>query len=454
MVCVAVGVAVTLVVTLVPVINLAYANVRLHVALNTAEAVIAALLAYLAIGRFAERRRARDLLLAGAFVAFTAVNLTQSVTGTAAVQHVAVGFVVWLSIFGRVVGALSQCAAAFVPVQRLVREGGVLRHWILAASVLMVVIVLLAYLAELNLAEVLDPELSPDAAGWPRIVGHPFALTMQLALLGLFAASSVGFLRRSRAEDDELLFWLGAGSILRAFAYLNYFLFPSLYSEWVYTGDILRLAAYALFLYGAAREVRGYWRAQTELAVVAERRRMARTLHDGLSQELAFIRSQLTGAHEVPAAMVPHLAAAADRAVIESRRAFTTLADTSEVSPRQLLQDAAEHVAERLGARVDVAVDDVALPREVWEELAWIVREAVSNAARHARTEHIEVAARVQPGGVCLTVRDKGAGFEPTTTTGGFGLHSMRERAERIGARYRVDTAPGRGTTVEVFVPR
>jgi signal transduction histidine kinase len=452
--CVVVGIGFTLIVTLVPVIRLAYANVRLHVAMNTTEALIAALLAYLAIGRFGQSRRLRDLLLAAAFLTFAVVNTALSVTGTAAADHVAVGFVVWVSIFGRALGALSQCAAAFVPVERLVRDGGIMRQWVVGSSVMVAVVVALAIGAEASLSEVLSPELSPEAAGRPRIVGHPLALSMQVALLALFAASAVGFLHRSRAEGDELLFWLGAGLILRAFAHLNYFLFPSLYSEWVYTGDILRLASYGLFLVGATRELRSYWRAQTQLAVVAERRRMARELHDGLSQELAFIRSQLTGTDELPPGMVPHLAAAAERAVVESRRAFTALADVTAVGPRRLLQEAAENVAERAGARVDVVVDDVDLPAEVWEEFAWIVREAVSNAARHANAASIDVAVLAQPHGAALTVRDRGRGFDPSVAAAGYGLQSMRERAERIGAQFTVDARPGVGTTVEVVVQR
>ena len=114
--------------------------------------------------------------------------------------------------------------------------------------------------------------------------------------------------------DDDLLGWIGAAAALGAFARVAYLLFPSLYTEWLYAGDVLRLGMYLMLLVGCVREIRQYWRAQTVLAVAGERRRLARELHDGVVQELGFIRSQ--------ALRTPNsgdIASAADRALDEAR---------------------------------------------------------------------------------------------------------------------------------------
>ena len=69
-------------------------------------------------------------------------------------------------------------------------------------------------------------------------------------------------------------------------------LFPSLYTDWLYTGDFLRTGAYLLLLIGAVSEIQHYWHVQAELAVLDDRRRLARELHDGVIQELAYIKSE------------------------------------------------------------------------------------------------------------------------------------------------------------------
>jgi signal transduction histidine kinase len=86
-----------------------------------------------------------------------------------------------------------------------------------------------------------------------------------------------------------------------------------------------------------------------------------------------------------------------------------------------------------------------------------IAVEAVNNAAKHAGGERIEVLLSPADGGVRVRVRDDGSGFDTADAgavrPGHIGLRSMRERAESAGGWWRVDSAPGRGTTVEFFVP-
>jgi signal transduction histidine kinase len=95
--------------------------------------------------------------------------------------------------------------------------------------------------------------------------------------------------------------------------------------------------------------------------------------------------------------------------------------------------------------------ENLALPPKVRETLLWIVREAVTNAARHGRARDVTIEVRAgNPVSVC--VRDDGSGFDPEEAThqrSGFGLISMRERAEAIGAAVTISST-GAGTTVEL----
>ncbi len=199
------------------------------------------------------------------------------------------------------------------------------------------------------------------------------------------------------------------------------------------------------------------WAAHRNLeqqATVEERRRIARELHDGLAHELAFIASKTRGfAARWPAGLdVRELVGAADRALDEARRAITVLS----VSCPQSLDCAIAQTAEDLGSRLGVAVDlqladDVHVPGEVTENLLRIVREAMTNAANHGASRHVKVrldrADRLR-----LVIEDDGCGFDPEAHApgAGFGLLSMEERAASVGAVFSLDSAPSRGTKVEV----
>jgi len=89
-------------------------------------------------------------------------------------------------------------------------------------------------------------------------------------------------------------------------------------------------------------------------------------------------------------------------------------------------------------------------------ELYRIVQEALNNAVRHAQADTVEVEIEARDGLVTITVRDDGGGFDPGARAireRRLGLTSMRERAERLGGTFSVESAPGAGTTVRVEVP-
>lgn len=450
------GVAVTAVVVLVPDARFAYDNPSLHIALETTEGLIAALLAVLAFGRLRTTGAVRDLALAAAFTTLAVANLVVSAAPAVAFQERPGGFVTWLAVLLRLVGAASYLSAAVAPPATVTVDARLARRAGAATAAVLVATLMAASAADLWLAEGLDSGLSPAMSQRPTFSGHPLLLTAQALGALFFGSAAVQLNRRATATGDELLDWLAGGAALSAASRLNYCLFPSLYSQWVYVGDVLRLGAYLLFLVGAGREIVSYWRDRQDLAVDAERRRIARELHDGLTQELAFLRSQtaaMANGMVVPG-MAAHLHAAAERALQESRRAIDVLADPARGGLGDALRHAAEEVAERAGATVIVHGAAVGVISDATHQaLVRITREATTNAVRHGEARAIIVGVAVGDGTLWVTVSDDGHGFDPDHADHGFGLRSMRERAEALGGELAVRSAPGGGTTVEVRVP-
>jgi signal transduction histidine kinase len=95
------------------------------------------------------------------------------------------------------------------------------------------------------------------------------------------------------------------------------------------------------------------------------------------------------------------------------------------------------------------------IPALVQEELYHIAQEALNNALKHAHPRQVQIYLRFDQDAVHLEISDDGAGFalEGVQESGGLGLPGMRERAERIGADLRLQSAPGQGTLVAVRVP-
>ena len=456
-VAIVVGTALTLVVGIFPFVHFAYEEPNLHLALEVAEGGIAAVLAYMAAKRYRATGRLQHVVLAWVFSVFAFVNLFLS-AGPLISEHGRPGpWLTWATLGLRFAGIAGLCAAALAgerpaPPRRRLRSG-----LVGVTAAMLVTVVLAASAAAAWLAKPVDLSVSPADRSQPLVVGHPLVLAVQLLGLGLYAAAAVSFTRQAQKRDDQLLRWLGAGAALGAFARVNYFLFPSLYSTFVYTGDVLRFGSYLCFLVGAAREVDRYWNDQTRLAALDERRRVARDLHDGLKQDLAFIRSQTQAIAEgqgVPG-IEPHLAAAAERALDEYRRVFDALAGHIPTGPLpEALVRSAEEVATRAGAvvKIEAAASPTVTPA-VHEALTRVTREATTNAVRHGAATLILLHLSQSDGHLHLTITDDGTGFDPETVKRGFGLRSMRERVEGLGGEIQVRSEEGAGTVVDLAVP-
>jgi signal transduction histidine kinase len=206
-----------------------------------------------------------------------------------------------------------------------------------------------------------------------------------------------------------------------------------------------------------------------EVSVVEERDRLARELHDAVTQSLFSARLLLATAAGAldghpPAAAGPLAEARSlvDDAVGELRALVTELRPP-DLEAEGLVAALRRRVdvvgrAHGLVARLEVAGADVAgLSPEAERQLYRIAQEAITNAVRHAGATALSVALVAAAGpGVMLTVTDDGRGFDPGArglSARHLGLTSMRERAAAVGGRLVVESAPGAGTTVRVEVP-
>jgi signal transduction histidine kinase len=196
-------------------------------------------------------------------------------------------------------------------------------------------------------------------------------------------------------------------------------------------------------------------RRTVEKAVAAERRRIARDLHDGLAQELAFISLQSRRLADRGEAAAIDLAEAAERALSDARAAIERLMDASDQDLHEAVAKTAERMTARSGASLDLDIASAAeLAPERREDLLRILREAIWNGIRHGNASSIAV--KLSDGtGLRLCVADNGAGFDPHAgvSADSFGLRSMSERARELGGELKVRSARGAGTEVEVVLP-
>lgn len=437
----------TVVVVVAPFLRFAYESLALHVSLETGEALIGALLAGLALARSRITALRSDAVLAGSLGLLAITNLLLATVPNIAADERVTGFAVWAASGWRLVG-VAGIASASLLVGRMEPSAGPdrRRRGLAASAAGLVVVLVLALLADGLLGEPIDPDLDATASRSPAFAAHPVLLVVQGVGVLLYATAVVGF-RRGAHEGDQLRLWLAVGCVLGAFSRLHYLLFASLYTTWVSTGDVLRLAAYLAFLVGAYGEIRSYWQARVEVGADRERRRIARDLHDGLAQELSFIRSQTAaGGSRADSAAV---AEAAARALLESRRLIQVLHDHESVDVEAALREVCEAVALRAGAEVTVrAPVGAVLPPAALGVVTSIVREATTNAIAHGGATRIDVALAAHDGQHVLRVTDDGRGFDVERPTHGFGLRSMRTRVGELGGTITIDSTRGEGTAV------
>jgi signal transduction histidine kinase len=196
-----------------------------------------------------------------------------------------------------------------------------------------------------------------------------------------------------------------------------------------------------------------------------ERSRIARELHDSISQELFSLGVLSGGLRRAlpPGSPMRPAVETMERTAGETMREMQALllelrpVALGEAGLRAALDKICRAHRERLGIDVQAELDDVVLPTPVEHAILRIAQEALGNAVKHASADVIRLRLKASDSDVTLEVVDDGAGFEPAGPAGGgagLGLRAMHDRVAEFGGELTVKSAPGVGTVVRAIFPR
>ena len=228
--------------------------------------------------------------------------------------------------------------------------------------------------------------------------------------------------------------------------------------------EVALLASIADQVGVAVENARLYQRTE-QVAVLEERERLARELHDSVTQSLYSSNLMVETAHRAAnagdlqraGAYLRRLGEITQAALKEMRLLVYELRPPVLEQERLTgaLQKRLDAVEGRTGVEARLLTEgDVNLPAAVEEALYRIAQEALNNALKHATATDVEVLIRADEAQVLLEVTDNGCGFDPEAArnAGGMGLISMHQRAELVGGVLSIHSAPGEGTRVQVRV--
>jgi signal transduction histidine kinase len=293
-----------------------------------------------------------------------------------------------------------------------------------------------------------------------------------VVLLGAAAFTYAVAARRGRAPAGM---YLAAGLLIASTAQVHFALFPGVYTGLVTSSDLLRIFFYVFVLVGiqaeagaVLRDLRGANRRLSEMrelevtnASLAERARLAREVHDGLAQhlwlaKLAIERLEPGATAADISATRAELGGLLEAGLDEARQTVSALRDAAS-STGPLADALARHVRrfeDRTGLTARLSLDArLDVPPRASAEVLRIAQEALNNVRKHADATVVDVELAQAGDMLRISIRDNGVGFDPATDHSGFGLESMRERAEAVGGRIEIESSAMAGTTVRVTVP-
>ena len=201
-------------------------------------------------------------------------------------------------------------------------------------------------------------------------------------------------------------------------------------------------------------------------AVLEERNRIARDIHDTLAQGFTGVVVNLEASSRalkkddqaLAAVHIEHARELAQHGLAEARQSVQALRPhpPDDASIQTELQALAALLQETgaVQAKFECTGEARSIAPEVWTEMIRIAQESTTNVLKHAQANNVNIALAYEPHSLSLTVSDDGLGFELTLDAhDGFGLIGMQERAKRIGARLHIQGRPGQGTRILLSVP-
>lgn len=200
-----------------------------------------------------------------------------------------------------------------------------------------------------------------------------------------------------------------------------------------------------------------------DLTIINERQRMARELHDTLSQGLTGIILQLEAveAHlsnqntEKAISIVSNAMDQARSTLAEARNAIDDLRSSHDKDLESALRLEVSRFQNAADIVCDLEVEELSkIPEKTKHILVQNVAEGLTNIARHARATHVKVRASIMNGFLVVMVEDNGMGFDPDQVNSGhYGLLGMRERLRLLAGTLEIRSFPGKGTILEMKVP-
>jgi signal transduction histidine kinase len=424
-----------------PSLRSTYALPHVRLVLDTAVMLAAAIVALLAGIRFSVDGRRLDLLLCGGFSAVAASTLAFAIAPVLGGQPLH-RTEAWAGIGGRLFAAALIAAAPFSK-RRTSARGRAIGEMLVAVTLVLSLGWVIAHRAGASLPPLSESTGSDE----PLVMG---SLAVQ-ALLSL--AAMVGFGLRFRSRRNDLDRWLCLGATLALFAELHYVFTPLLSSRYVSQGDFLRLLSYGVLLVGVWRAIRF---AEFGRAVAEERARVAREIHDGLAQYLFAVSTHAAMLEKSAdrGNTLARLKEAAAAAQQEARFAVLALSSAGGSAP---FDSALRRYVDFLTADGQLEVEleiheGIRLAPDEQIEVFRIVQEGLANARKHARARQAEVRIEERAGERFVTVIDDGSGFDERDIAPGQGLKNIRARAASIGGGFRLVSAPGRGTALEIVL--
>lgn len=472
--------------TFLPGFHLVLLNGRLDTVLNTLTAIAAAGAAALAWIRYRIEREISAIFESSAFlVLFTtrALLVWISIYGLSAQVGLGIDSPEQWPIYGwtlaRALSAVLLVLAAGAILGRSKRAP----HWKLliqlGPSVLILGVLLALPYFEADLPRLIGP------SGFASLRGEPGQLPAMdlpgvvaqvlVALLYLRGAQLYREIHRQRGR--RYAGYLSLALVVAAFAQLNWAILPGISQGVVVADDLLRATFSVIILLGIDAQSRADVRAlrlanarlqalrsaDAERATLEASARLAREVHDGLSQDLWLAKLTQARLAQVPSlpddarVLANDIGEAVDRALGGARAVLATMRTGSDgPTVGESLERVVEDFGERSGIRTEYTSQgaEPALPSRTGAEMIRIVQEALTNVRKHADATVVRVTATWGRSTFEVTIADNGRGFDIGSIDGStFGLTGMRERAGLIGAEIAISSRPKDGTRVVLKMP-